>query len=187
MIRLVLIRHGETDWNREGRWQGQTDVPLNATGRRQAQGAAEAMRAAPPEAIYTSDLARARQTAEAVAEATGAPLLLDPRLREIDLGAWEGMLADDIRSHDGARVDLFLHDPHARAGLRGETVAEVFQRVTSALDEILSRHPGCRVAVVSHGLALAALKTRILGLPLAAVWAQEPASAIPEEYDLEAK
>ena len=187
MTRLVLIRHGETDWNREERWQGQTDVPLNSAGRAQVSALAESMRGRPLDAIYSSDLLRASQTAEAVSEATGAPLTLDPRLREIDLGEWQGMLSEEIRSRDGGLVDMFFQDPQARAGLRGESVAEVFLRMTSAVDEILSRHRTGRVAVVSHGLALATLKTRFLGLPLEAAWRQEPASASAEEYELEAK
>lgn len=187
MIRLVLIRHGETDWNRQVRWQGQTDVTLNPTGRAQAGALALSMRGQDLDAIYSSNLQRAAQTAEAVAEATGARLILDPRLREIDLGEWQGMLSEEIRSRDGTRVDLFFRDPQARAGVRGESVAEVLRRVTSAVDEILSRHRTGRVAVVSHGLALAALKTRILGLPLEAAWYQEPANSAAEEYELEAK
>jgi probable phosphoglycerate mutase len=157
MIRLVLIRHGETDWNREVRWQGQTDVPLNPTGRAQARALARSMSGQDLDAVYSSDLLRAAQTAEAVAEATGARLILDLRLREIDLGEWQGMLSDEIRSRDGAQVDLFFRDPQAR------------------------------VAIVSHGSALAALKTRFLGLPLEAAWQQEPANSAAEEYELEAK
>jgi probable phosphoglycerate mutase len=157
MIRLLLIRHGETDWNREVRWQGQTDIPLNPTGRAQARALARSMSGQDLDAVYSSDLLRAAQTAEAVAEATGARLILDLRLREIDLGEWQGMLSDEIRSRDGAQVDLFFRDPQAR------------------------------VAIVSHGSALAALKTRFLGLPLEAAWQQEPANSAAEEYELEAK
>jgi probable phosphoglycerate mutase len=157
MIRLVLIRHGETDWNREVRWQGQTDIPLNPTGRAQARALARSMSGQDLDAVYSSDLLRAAQTAEAVAEATGARLILDLRLREIDLGEWQGMLSDEIQSRDGAQVDLFFRDPQAR------------------------------VAIVSHGSALAALKTRFLGLPLEAAWQQEPANSAAEEYELEAK
>jgi probable phosphoglycerate mutase len=153
----VLIRHGETDWNREVRWQGQTDIPLNPTGRAQARALARSMSGQDLDAVYSSDLLRAAQTAEAVAEATGARLILDLRLREIDLGEWQGMLSDEIQSRDGAQVDLFFRDPQAR------------------------------VAIVSHGSALAALKTRFLGLPLEAAWQQEPANSAAEEYELEAK
>jgi broad specificity phosphatase PhoE len=187
MIRLVLIRHGETDRDRQVRWQGQSDVPLNPTGRAQARALARSMSGQDLDAVYSSDLLRAAQTAEAVAEATGARLILDLRLREIDLGEWQGMLSDEIRSRDGAQVDLFFRDPQAPAGLSGESVAEVLQRVSSAVDEILSRHRTGRVAIASHGLALAALKTRFLGLPLEAAWQQEPANSAAEEYELEAK
>ena len=186
MTRLVLIRHGETDWNREGRCQGQTDVPLNLTGRAQAAALAASLCGQQLDAVYSSDLLRASQTAQPVAHATRAPLFLDLRLREIHLGQWQGMLLDDVRAGDGARAERFFHDPQMRAGRTGESVADVFGRVSSALDEILGRHPGGRLAVVSHGLALAALKTRLLGVPLAAAWQVEPANAVAKEYELEA-
>jgi len=179
---LVLIRHGETDWNRELRWQGQTDVPLNPAGMRQAQAAAESLRGTNLEAIYTSDLQRARQTAEAVAAATGAHVRQDRRLREIALGAWEGMSFDEIHRRDGEALDLFRGDPANHRAPRGESVPEVRRRVLACLQEILRAFPDGRVAVVSHGLALAVVKVLLLGLPLETVWQHEPANAAVEVY-----
>ena len=182
MTELVLIRHGETDWNRELRWQGQTDVPLNPAGMRQAQAAAETLRGTNLEAIYTSDLQRARQTAEAVAAATGAHVRQDRRLREIALGAWEGMSFDEIHRRDGEALDLFRGDPANHRAPRGESVPEVRRRVLACLQEILRAFPDGRVAVVSHGLALAVVKVLLLGLPLETVWQHEPANAAVEVY-----
>ena len=182
MTELVLIRHGETDWNRELRWQGQTDVPLNPAGMRQAQAAAESLRGTKLEAIYTSDLQRARQTAEAVAAATGARVRQDRRLREIALGAWEGMTFDEIHRRDGEALDLFRGDPANRRAPGGESVPEVRVRVLACLQEILRAFPDGRVAVVSHGLALAVVKVLLLGLPLETVWQHEPANAAVEVY-----
>jgi len=182
MTELVLIRHGETDWNREARWQGQSDVPLNSTGIRQAQVAAEGLRGTRLEAIYTSDLQRARQTAEAVAAATGAYVRQDRRLREIGLGDWEGMTFDEIHRRDGGALDLFRGDPVNSRAPGGESVPEVRRRVLTCLQDILRAFPRGSVAVVSHGLALAVVKVLLLGLPLETVWQHEPANAAVEVY-----
>ena len=182
MTELVLIRHGETDWNRELRWQGQTDVPLNSTGMRQAQAAAEGLRGTKLEAIYSSDLQRARQTAEAVAAATGAYVRQDRRLREIGLGDWEGMTFDEIHRRDGGALDLFRGDPVNSRAPGGESVPEVRRRVLACLQDILRAFPRGSVAVVSHGLALAVVKVLLLGLPLETVWQHEPANAAVEVY-----
>lgn len=187
MTRLVLIRHGETDWNLQGRWQGQSDTPLNDRGRAQAQAMAEGQRGLPLSAIYSSDLRRAVETAEALALVSGAPLHQDRRLREISLGKWEGMLFDDIQAQDGAQLHQLRADPARGRAPGGESPAEVQVRVRQVLDEIARDHPKGRVAIVSHGLALAALKVDLLGLPLEVVWQHEPANATPEEYDLEVR
>lgn len=182
MTRLLLIRHGETEWNRLGRWQGQTDVPLNEAGRRQAASLASRLQDERLEAIYSSDLRRARETASALAKATGAPLVEDARLREIHLGAWEGLLFDEIRLRDGDHLDRFRARPTEERAPQGEGVPDVRRRVLAALREIVQRHPDGAVALVSHGLALAVVKTHVLGLPLDRVWEVEPANANPEEY-----
>lgn len=182
MTRLLLIRHGETEWNRLGRWQGQTDVPLSDTGRRQARDLASRLQDQRLEAIYSSDLSRARETAAALAEATGAPLVEDARLREIHLGTWEGLLFDEIRQRDGDHLDRFRARPTEERAPQGEGVPDVQQRVLAALHEIVQRHPHGAVAIVSHGLALAVVKTHVLGLPLDTAWEVEPANADPEEY-----
>src|ERR1700760_4361850 len=102
---LPLARHGETDWNREGRWQGWADPPLNDTGRAQARELAEQLRSVPFDAVFSSDLARARETAEIVAAPHGVPVVVEPQLREIDIGSWSGLTHDEIRSRfpDGTR------------------------------------------------------------------------------------
>lgn len=186
MTTLVLIRHGETDWNREGRYQGQSDVPLNETGRRQAAAAARSLDGATLEAVYTSDLQRARDTAQAVAAASGAPLVEDPRLREVDQGEWEGQLFEDIRVRDAARVAARRRDPLGVPPPGGETVLELRARALAALDEIVRRHPAGRVAIVSHGLTLALIKTHLADAPIESVWDRIPPNAEPEEWTLEA-
>src|SRR4030067_2492051 len=96
--RLILIRHGETDWNVDGRWQGQADVPLNARGIAQAEETAQSLSNVKFAAIYSSDLARARQTAEALSRIVGLPVQTDARLREIHQGAWQGLRVPEIEA-----------------------------------------------------------------------------------------
>jgi broad specificity phosphatase PhoE len=145
---LLLVRHGETDWNRDGRWQGQSDTPLNELGRRQARELAEELDDA--DVVYSSDLARARETAEILAERLGLEVRLDPRLRERAFGAWEGLTT--------AEIGRGFTDAHGRwqAGEGfGADDAEPFeafgQRVRAFLTEVLHRHPRETVLVVGHG------------------------------------
>jgi len=182
MTELHLIRHGETHWNRIGRYQGQIDVPLSDGGRGQAAALAEILRVVPLQVIYTSDLRRARETAEAVAAATGAPLRQDPRLREIRLGRWEGLTLDEIRAQDGEALDDFRRNPATARAPEGESVPEVLERVRAALEDILQAYPEGPVAIVSHGLALAALELSLLGQSLDTVWLREPANAAVEVF-----
>jgi broad specificity phosphatase PhoE len=164
--RLHLVRHGQTDWNLEGRFQGQADPPLNATGRAQAEALAEGLIVDPLHALYTSDLERARQTAAALAIRTGLVATPEPRLREVHHGAWDGLLLAEIRARYPREWAQRERRPETVRPPGGETVAEVAARVAAALDDIARRHPGGNVLVVSHGMALATALCRVRGLPL---------------------
>ncbi len=161
MTTLLLVRHGETDWNRDGRWQGHSDTKLNEVGRRQARELAEALKGI--DVIYSSDLARARETAEIVGERLGLDVHLEPRLRERSFGAWEGL--------SSAEIEADFADQHRRwqAGDGfGADDAEPFDafaaRVRSGLDEILARHPGKSVLVVAHGGSIRVIQAVASGL-----------------------
>lgn len=176
MTHLYLIRHGETDWNVEGRWQGQADVPLNARGREQIARIANALANAGLSAIYSSDLSRARETAQRLAEVTGLSVQYDPRLREIHQGEWQGLLVTQIQARYGEQFQRRKENPLTVAPPGGETVQEVRDRVVSAVEDIVRAHPSQRVAVVSHGFALAVIQVHFLKLPISAVWSQIPAN-----------
>jgi broad specificity phosphatase PhoE len=152
---LLLVRHGETDWNREGRVQGHSDVPLNDTGRAQARALAARLAAERVDAVYSSDLRRARDTAQEVARASGHTVTTTPHLREKHFGSWEGLTRDEILSGD----------PDALSGPwgDGETRDEMADRVLHALRGIAARHEGETVVVVSHGGPLRAVQ-RTLGM-----------------------
>ena len=152
MTTLLLARHGETDWNRELRIQGSSDIELNELGRRQAQLLAQELTDVELDAIYASDLSRARATAAAVAAAHGLEVRLDPRLRERSFGSWEGLTREDIAEFPpGARHD-------------GESDEVVRERMLAAVAEIAAAHPGEQVLIVSHGGALNTLWHHALGV-----------------------
>lgn len=159
MTRLWLIRHGQTDWNVAGRWQGQSpDAPsLNAAGRAQAEALAAQLAGRGFDALYSSDLPRAWDTARAIAARNGQAIRPEPRLREVNLGAWEGLLADEIARRYPQELAERERDPVRARAPGGETVAEVAVRVWAAADDIARRHPEGDVLIVSHGLALATL------------------------------
>ena len=153
MTTLLIARHGETEWNREERYQGHADPPLNETGRAQAEQLAEQLAGEPIEAVYSSDLRRASDTAEIVGAHFGLPVERKPGLREIDVGSWQGLTKAQI---DGRPWD-------------GETYEHHSERVTRALREIAARHPDGRVLVVSHGGSLRRVQEAVLGEPLPVV------------------
>ncbi len=165
---MWLVRHGETEWNRQGLYQGQVDTPLNETGLAQARSTAEKLAAAGVtfDALYASPLCRARQTAEISAARLGMEIRFDPRLMEIHQGAFEGKkyvhIMTDFRT---LFKNLSLPVVHRRAP-GGESVAEVSSRMAEAANEIVRAHPGGRVLIFAHGLALATLLCRARSLPL---------------------
>jgi alpha-ribazole phosphatase len=180
MTQLILVRHGQTDWNREGRYQGQANPPLNTLGREQAEAIAEQLAGQSLNAIYSSDLQRALETARIIAGRLGLKVQLDPRLREIDQGEWEGMVASDISVRYPTEWETRQRDPlHARPP-KGETVTEVATRVWSAIDDISSRHPAGRILIVSHALALATLLCRASNCSLDHVYHLAPANGYLE-------
>lgn len=160
---LWLVRHGQTEWNLEGRYQGQADPPLNPRGLEEAAGAANFLAGRSIAALYSSDLLRARQTAEVIACQAGLSIRLDRRLREVALGEWEGRLFGEIKVRYPREIQLReLHPLHFRPP-GGETLAELWQRTRTALVEISRSHPGKEVVVVSHGLTIAAVITGVEG------------------------
>jgi broad specificity phosphatase PhoE len=176
MTYLYLIRHGETDWNVEGRWQGHADVPLNERGHQQAAQIAQDLAGAGLAAIYSSDLQRALDTARVLSATTGLPVQTDPRLREINQGEWQGLLAEEVEARYGEMLRRRRLNPLDAAPPGGETVKQVRDRVVSAIEAICRNHPFERVAVVSHGFALALVRVHYQGYPLPEVWKLIPSN-----------
>ena len=178
MTELWLVRHGQTDWNVQGRYQGQADPPLNATGLDQAARAAEALAGRAYAALYTSDLQRAQVTAEIIGRRLGMNVLVDPRLREVNQGAWEGMLSTEIQAQYADAWAARQQDRlHFRPPGGGESVTDVATRLWAAVDELTAAAPAGPLILVSHGLALATLVCRANGLPLAQAFDLIPENA----------
>ncbi len=140
---IFLVRHGETDWNRERRIQGHSDIPLNESGRIQAQALSERLEGEHFDAVYSSDLSRARETAQIAAAPTSLPLTELVELREKHFGSWEGLTSDVV----------LARFPEASSGPwgDGETTDEMSARVVAALRSIAADHNGGNVLVVTHG------------------------------------
>lgn len=166
MERLLLIRHGETEWNRDGRPQGVSDVPLSATGRRQAAALGQALGAEPLVAVYASDLQRARDTATAIAEKQALPIQTDPRLREMNQGIFEGLPIQQLREQHAEWLRTWQVDPVNVRMPSGETLAEVQIRAVAALAEIQAAHPDGTVAVVAHNFTNLTILCSLLHLDL---------------------
>ena len=146
---LLLARHGETDWNRERRWQGHSDTPLNDAGRGQARALAAELAGEPPDALYSSDLARSSETAEIVGGTLGLPVRLDRRLREVDVGEWSGLTRAEVEERYPEGVSRRLAG--GTGWEHGESFAAMSERVVAALLDIAAGHDGGRVLVVTHG------------------------------------
>ena len=179
MTTLLLIRHGQTDWNLEGKYTGQADIPLNETGRAQAYEAAELVRHQPVDAIISSDLMRALETAAIVAgkSESGVNIQTDSRLREINQGVWEGMHFDDIKNRYGAELAAREAQPLDFAAPKGETVGEVRERVLAAIQDICDQHPAGLVVIVAHGLVLAIVRCWLMEYAINDVWSFIPPNA----------
>jgi len=164
-VRLVLWRHGQTIWNAERRFQGQTDIPLDETGQAQAERAARLLAALRPELIVSSDLSRAASTAGALARLTGLEVVLDKDLRERHGGGWEGLNDAEIRARYPAEHASWSPPDGEPSPVVAERVAGALQRIADRLAED-DRDGASRLAVVaSHGAALRLGMSRFLGMP----------------------
>ena len=173
-MRLVLVRHGETEWNKEGRVQGLSDLELNETGRRQAQAAALALRDEKVEAIYTSPLKRARDTAYAIAGYHKVDVVSLDGLREIDVGEVDGLTYAEMVSYYGDFFEKWMKDCTSVCPPGGSSMPELQERVWAAIEEILARHRGMEsgndeagvVLAVCHFFPILSILCMVLGLDL---------------------
>lgn len=165
---VIVVRHGETAWNNEKRWQGHLDSPLTPNGLSQARALACRLAGEHFSALYSSDLGRAHQTAQIIAAATGHSVNFDARLRERKLGIFQGLTSDEIRVAHAEEYDVYrARDPDHRLP-EGESLRQQVERNFSCFEELAQRHLGESIVVVTHGGVLSGLLRRVLAIPLEA-------------------
>lgn len=163
-MRIYLIRHGQTDWNIQGKIQGSHDIPLNGTGLKQAEMLAAGMESRPVKKIFTSTLKRAMATAEALGSRQEAEIIPMPQLIEVEFGKWEGLTWEEIENRYPKEYRHWVSDPAQAAPPGGESQKEIINRCKTALNEIIKQTGGREdIAVVSHGATLAWLVSLMLG------------------------
>ena len=170
--RLLLVRHGITDWNREGRFQGHLDPPLSETGQREARLIATRLAADAdlrPERVVSSALARASETARIIADACGSPLATDTRLIELGQGDWEGRTHAELAVADSARYEAWRTGDHEPPG--AETVEQALVRISAALGDLLDGEAAEATCLVSHGGTLRLVARLLLVLDGERSWA----------------
>jgi len=167
-MQLFLVRHGETEHNRQSLALGQADVPLNETGLRQAEALGRALSEERLTVIYASPLVRASRTAEAIAEPHGLDVVIEDGLIEMDVGEMDGLPLADLREKFPGFLERWLGPEGSNERMPGgERLAEVSERASVALSAIVKRHEGERVCLVSHNFVILSLLTQLMGLELA--------------------
>ncbi len=186
-MRLLLVRHGQTDWNLEGRYQGRVDVPLNGAGREQAAQLARDLADRQIDLLVSSPLQRALDTARAIARGRDLGVRVDPRFREINLGEWEGRLSTEIARDYPDLFPFWLSDPGTVRPPGGETIAEVHDRVIPALEELATANPGRTLCLVAHKVVMVVIRCHYLRLDLREEMGRMPANGRWEEMDIVAR
>jgi alpha-ribazole phosphatase/probable phosphoglycerate mutase len=181
-MKLLLIRHGQTDWNIARRFQGQSDVPLNLTGRKQAKALAGRLSAERFDATYSSDLQRATETANMITQISG--YTPDMRLREINFGDWEGLTYTEIKEKYPSALAERENDIYKNAPPNGETLEQLSARVRSMLDELYTNHKEQTVLIVAHGGVLQVLLCLALNINPTSYWQFHLSTASLSEISL---
>jgi probable phosphoglycerate mutase len=159
---ILLVRHGETDWNANRRIQGQTNSSLNERGRAQARALADELAGEPIAAVYSSDLDRARETAEIIAARLDLPVVVDPALRERNFGSWEGRTVDELEERWPGAWARWRNGNEGQGDV--EDHLELAARVRDAIHRLAAAHPGERILVVAHGGAIRVILMDAAGL-----------------------
>ena len=170
MITLYLVRHGETEWNKSGRYQGSTDVALSDMGLAQAEKTAEYFQNIPLDGVISSPLQRAKVTAEGIAKTHGLALETTPALQELCFGDWEGKSFGEIDKLWPGMMDEMYHHPDRLRLPHGESFLDCQKRTMAFIGELLQRGDNKSYVIVSHGAAIRTIICAMLGIPLARSW-----------------
>lgn len=170
MTKIILVRHGETMWNKELRYQGHRDIPLSETGRLQAYKLNDRLAGEKIAAFYASDLSRALETARIVAQSHGSEVQPVPELRETNFGFWEGMTYNEIVKTYPEAMQKWRENPLVNRIPGGETLQEVADRSMAGISRIIAHHPDQTVMVAAHGGIIRVVVGSVLGLDLRSYW-----------------
>ena len=183
-LRLLAIRHGATDWSREGRFAGSRDISLSPEGRRQCEAVAQALATTPIAVLYASPLARARESAQPIATAQGIDVAIESDFREMCFGDWEGLTRDEVARRFPEDYEVWRTAPERFARPGSETLSAVAERVMRGLGELRAMHGGETVVLVSHGVVTRLLVLAALGLGPERLWSVDvsPAGISEIEY-----
>jgi broad specificity phosphatase PhoE len=170
VTRLIIVRHGRTEWNRVERFRGRADIGLDEVGKKQAETVAKRVKEWPVSAIYSSPLCRALATAKIIAGPLGLTVQLIPGIVDIDYGAWQGLSTEDVVAKDGHLYSQWIESPHKVKFPGGESFAEVRERASTAVDNLIIQHSKETVVLVSHKVICQMLILSLLGLDSSHFW-----------------
>lgn len=189
IFRLFLVRHGETDWNAEKRYLGQTDLPLNSKGRQQVLNLAHELKDVDFACCYTSDLIRASQTTSTILKGRDVEIIIEIALREASFGTWEGLTHAEISRQHAVELELWVESQGMTKPGGGESLGDLRGRLGAWLESLYAENPAGNILVVTHGGPLRVILCLLMGLPVTKHWkfSVEPsAMTVVEIHDGEA-
>ncbi len=170
MTKMILIRHGETDWNKEQIFRGRIDVALNEVGLAQAGAVKESLKDVKIDRIYSSPLSRAFETASVLEENRGLEVEIEKGFIDIDFGKWQGLSHEKVKEEYNNLYEIWLTEPHNVVFPGGESLEDVRKRSMKALEKVIENHPEETLAIVSHRVINKVLLCAILGIELSHFW-----------------
>ena len=170
MVKVILIRHGETDWNTKQIFRGRKDIPLNEVGLAQAKAVGVSLSDIQIDAIYSSPLGRALETAKVLAESRSLEVELEEGFIDIDFGKWQGITHEKVKEEYESLYEMWLKNPQMVTFPGGESLKDVRTRSMEALEKVIKKHPGKTIAIVSHRVLNKVLLCSVLGLELSHFW-----------------
>jgi len=170
MLKLIIVRHAESQWNPLGRYQGLLDPELTERGKAQAEALAYELRKEEVTRIYSSPLKRTYQTAKILSDKLGVPLYREERVIEIDHGKWSGMLVDEVKEKYPEEFEMWIKEPHRIKFEGGESLEDVLNRVREFLNHVRNKHEDETVVVVSHTVPIRCMYCALLDIDLSRFW-----------------
>jgi len=182
-MRLFLLRHGRTQWNKEGIFRGRADIPLDEIGKKEAELLGKRLKDVPIKAIFSSPLKRAQETASIIASFTKSPVFVREELIDISFGSWEGLSVEEVKFRFPDLYEKWLNAPHELSFPQGESLKVVEERAFSLIEDLKSNHQKDTIALVTHRVVLKVLISKLLGLHLKDFWRIEQGTSALNEFE----